>query len=74
MHIMNRKNKNGRQNKQKKFKLNSWICNNIQVVNSPLKNYHVNIKDHIAVEMVKKQKIIIQMIINEPYNYLIKPP
>ena len=36
--------------------LNSWIYNNPWVVNSPLKNYHVNIKDNETSKVIKTQE------------------
>ena len=38
-------------------KLHSLTCNHPKVVNSPLKIYHVHIKDHTTSEVIKTQKI-----------------
>ena len=37
-------------------------------------NYHVNIKDNKTDEVIKKQDLLITILIQEPQNDLIKPP
>ena len=41
--------------------LHSWICNHPQVVNHTLENEHVKIKDNTTVEVIKAQKLLIQI-------------
>ena len=54
--------------------LNSWVFNHLQVVNSPLTNDHVNIKDNTTSGVIKKQKLLIQISIRDLNNDLIKFP
>ena len=55
-------------------KLHSWICNHPQVVNPPLKNNHVNIKDHITGEIIKRKKLLIKTPVKKLHKDLIKKP
>ena len=41
-----------RSTKRKIDNLYAWICNNLQVVKPPLKNYCINIKDGITGEFI----------------------
>ena len=59
--------------KETNDKLHSSICNHLQVVSSPLKNDHGNIRDHKTCEVIKKQKLLIKIKIRELQTDLIKP-
>ena len=48
--------------------------NHPQIVNLPLRNEHVNIKDNTTGEVTKTEKLIIQIPTRELNNDLIKPP
>ena len=60
--------------KQKNERLHGWVYNHTQFVNSPLKNHHVNIRYNTKGEVIKTQKLLIQIKIRELFNILIKPP
>ena len=49
-------------------------CDNPQVVKSPLKNNHVNIKYNKTGEVLKTKKLPIKITIRELHNELIKSP
>lgn len=70
---------NARKKWKKKFKrkidkMQSWICNHTQFVSSPLKSGHIYIIDNRIGEVIKTQRILIQMPVRELHNELIKPP
>ena len=46
--------------KRKIERLHSWIFNHPQVVNSPLTNDHVNIKDNSAGEIIKAKSYLLK--------------
>ena len=49
-------------------KIQDWICIHTQVVNSPLKNDHMNIKDNTKIEVIITKKLLIQIPIRELHN------
>ena len=55
-------------------KIHSWICNIPQVVNSPLTNYYVNIKNNTTVKDNKTENLLIKISIRELSNDLINTP
>ena len=58
--------------KKRVGKIQSWVYNQPHFVYPPLTNKHINIKDHITGEVMKTQKIRIQIHTRDLHNNLIK--